>query len=183
MLLKSTQKVLFLPKSTSVCDTSASFTGTESLITHKVLFRYIVNWSLGMLQWVVWRLMHDWKVNTSNRNYNSCLPTSSQHSVFSVWTCLVYCVSWRHAAWLFYWSLVLKCGCSKSCELAAIGTRLWLWELCPILGAKRLITSLYSLSDSCLYCLAPGTARLCRPYNEAQGSWVFAAQADTHYLL
>lgn len=52
-----------------------------------------------------------------------------------LWTCSVYCVCWRRAAWLFYWSLALKCGCSESCELAATGTRLWLWDFHPYPGS------------------------------------------------
>lgn len=48
-----------------------------------------------------------------------CHPHLNTKTHFSVlWTRLVYCVSWWHVAWLFYWSLALKCGCSESCELA-----------------------------------------------------------------
>lgn len=52
-----------------------------------------------------------------------------------LWTRSVYYVDRRHAAWLFCWSFVLKCGCSKSCESTSTGARLWPWDVLPYPGS------------------------------------------------
>lgn len=85
---------------------SASFAGREDVTAHWAILFCAVSWGSGTALWL----------KGQHQSYSSSLPSASQHwgSAFSALKCLMYGAGWRHVAWLFCWSLVLKCGCRKS---------------------------------------------------------------------
>lgn len=111
-----------------------------------------------------------------NHSLSQCATHLDTHTRFwELWTCLVYCVGWRHAPWLLYWPLCWNVAAARFVTWQPVGQGCDYETFSSVLGGEKLMRPWYSPDDSCLYHAVPGTARLWRPHNETQE----ATQWDT----